>query len=157
MRTAARQRFAEQLPSHPRAAERSEQCESNDGGTVPPPSSHRGEVTVLTLDAPLAVRAQRALRGFWVVTAATLAKLPTPLPNGVLVIDPAEDRLHTVTILDVLARVPSQPTVVVILRNAEDLRIASRFSVGAIAIDAVDELLADAVERARSNRRRPRL
>jgi len=159
MRSRARREPPQDRASPVSEAERGERIASNDEGTLPPPSSNRGEVAVLSADAALRERAQRALRGkgFWVVVADSLSKLATPLPNDVLVLDPGDDRLHVTAILDVLARVPTRPMVVLVLRHADDLRLAAQFSVGAIGIDEFDDLLADAIERARSNRRRPRM
>jgi len=132
---------------------------ASDEGTLRPPGSGRGDVAVVTSDPALASRMQRALRlsGFSIQLAERVSKLRGALPSDVLVIDPSEDRVGAEILLDVLATVPTRPALVVVLRTVEDLRLATAFCVAVIAIDAVDGLLAEVVERARRDRRTPRL
>jgi hypothetical protein len=127
-----------------------------DDETVPPPRSGRGEIMLLTSDPLLAQQAPSVLResGVFIMVAESLSALPGSMPTDVLVLD---DSAAAPTILETLARVPVRPAVVVVLRTVDDLRLALRFWVGVVAIDAIDTQLGGAIDRARYHGRRPRL
>jgi hypothetical protein len=117
------------------------------------------EVAVLTPDHAFAALAERVLGAaeFRVAIAGQLSSLPGALPRDVLIVDPIADRHGARVMLDVLARVPTRPATVLLLRAVEDLQLAEDFRVAVIAIDVAEELLGEVVQRARRDHRRARL
>jgi len=127
--------------------------------TLPPPSSSLGDVLVVSADDEVLSRASHVLQAVgWRTHAATeLISFDNELFADVLVLDPHRDRRQVSIVLHVLARVSFRPAVVLLLRAVEDLATAIYFSIGCVAPTQLEPELASVVERARRDRRQPRL
>jgi len=133
--------------------------DDDDAPTLRAPGSGPGDVLVVSDDAELIQRVRHALRdSTWriEVTCRLTSFDEFPLVH-VIVLDPKRDRAEATIALQALARVVLRPPVVIVLRSTEDLAIAVQFGLGSVEWNAVDEVLASAVERAYRDRRRPRL
>jgi hypothetical protein len=133
--------------------------DEGDAPTLRAPSSGPGDLLVVSDDAEFVQRVRHALReSTWQIEITShLTSFDGFLMVHVIVIDPQRDRAETTVALHGLARVALRPAVVLVLRSTEDLATAVLFGLGSVEASAVDDVLANAVERAYRDRRQPRL